>query len=287
MEDKIGNEKYINETLRKNNLHAKKKFGQNFLTNERILDSIIDLSEVDKDTLVIEVGPGLGSLTERILKRAGFLVSYEIDPDLIPILNDNFKDYDNFKLINEDILSIDINEDIKKYQGNLSKVYMVSNLPYYITTPIIIGMLEKTDKIKRYVMMMQKEVALRLTGKPNTKDYAEISVAIKYRGDSKIILNVPRTAFIPSPNVDSSVIAIDLYENKRYFPKDEKLFFEITRIAFNQRRKTLLNNLSTKYKKEVILKMIKDLGYKDAIRAEELTIDDFIKISDYMGDNNA
>ena len=179
-------------------------------------------------------------------------------------------------------LEADINSDINKYKKNFKNVYLVANLPYYITTPIILNTLSKTELITRYVMMMQKEVALRLTSKPKTKDYAAISIAIQYRGIAKTRINVPRTAFIPAPNVDSAVVRLDLYEEKKYFPKDEKLFFDLVKSSFTQRRKTLVNNLGNKYPKEFIYQMLDNNGFKQSIRAEELSIDDFIKLSDYI-----
>ncbi len=282
MPNKIGNSVFINQTMKTNDIRAKKKFGQNFLKDEKILNEIVDVSECNKDTLVIEVGPGLGSLTEVLCKKAGFVLAYEIDTELIPILKDNLKYYNNFEVINQDILDADINSDINKYKKDFKNVYLVANLPYYITTPIILNTLSKTDLITRYVMMMQKEVAERLTSKPKTKDYAAISIAILYRGIAKTRINVPRTAFIPAPNVDSAVVRLDLYDEKKYFPQNEELFFDLVKLSFTQRRKTLVNNLSSKYKKEFIYKMLNDNGYKESIRAEELSIDDFIKLSDYI-----
>ena len=280
MSGKIGTEGEINKTLKSNNLHAKKKFGQNFLKDQRILTSIRDISECDKDTLVIEVGPGLGGLTELLCEKAGFVLAYEIDNDLIDILHNNLAKFDNYEIINKDILEADVNNDIKKY--NFNKVYLVANLPYYITTPIITKLLTEVEAISRYVVLLQKEVAHRLAGKPSTKDYGAITLAIEYRGKAKVMLEVNRNAFIPAPNVDSSVLRIDIYDNKMYFPKDEKALFDLIRLSFNQRRKTLVNNLMDKYNKEFIINMLKDNGYKESIRAEELSIDDFIKLSDYI-----
>ena len=284
MSGKIGTETEINKTLKSNNLHAKKKFGQNFLKDERILTSIRDISECDKDTLVIEVGPGLGGLTELLCEKAGFVLAYEIDSDLIDILNNNLSKYSNYKIINKDILQVDVNKDIDEY--DYKKIYLVANLPYYITTPIITKILTEVERISRLVVLLQKEVAHRLAGKPSTKDYGAITLAIEYRGKAKVMLEVNRNAFIPAPNVDSSVIRIDIYEEKKYFPKDEKLFFDLIRLSFNQRRKTLVNNLMEKYDKEFILGMLKDCEYKETIRAEELSIDDFIKLSDYIKNRN-
>lgn len=285
MQGKIGTSSYINQALKENDLYAKKKFGQNFLNDQNILSSIVEHANIDKDTLVIEVGPGLGSLTEHLVKAAGFVLAYEIDKDLLPILDKNFKDCNNLKVINKDILEVDINKDIDEYKKDFKNVYLVANLPYYITTPIILGLLSKTDKIKRYVMMMQEEVADRICGKPKTKDYNALSIAIGYRAKAKLELKVPRTVFIPSPNVDSAVISLNLYDNPPYKAKNEELFFEFIRLCFNQRRKTLYNNLGTVYKKDFILKMFEDLNIKATVRSEELDIVDFIKMSDYIEDN--
>lgn len=282
MQGKIGNSVFLNKTLKENDLYAKKKFGQNFLTDQNILSSIVSSSEVTKDTLVIEVGPGLGSLTEHLCKNAGFVLCYEIDKDLIPILEDNLKEYDNFVVINKDILEVSINEDIEKYQKSFKNVYLVANLPYYITTPIILGLLSKTDKIRRYVMMMQLEVADRICGTPSTKDYNALSVLIAYKGQAKKVLKVPRTVFIPQPNVDSAVVRLDLYDNLPCKAKNEDLFFEFIRLCFSQRRKTLINNLSSKYSKDFVLKMLNDLNIKQTVRSEELTLQDFVNMSDYI-----
>lgn len=280
MSGKIGTEGSINSTLKKNNLHAKKKFGQNFLKDESILAKIRDISECDKDTLVIEVGPGLGGLTELLCEKAGYVIAYEIDNDLIGILHENLARFNNFEIINKDILLADVNEDINKH--NFKNIYLVANLPYYITTPIITKLLTEVERITRYVVLLQKEVAHRLAGKPSTKDYGAITLAIEYRGKAKVMLEVNRNAFIPAPNVDSSVLRIDIYDEKKYFPKNEKLFFELIRESFSQRRKTLVNNLGEKYTKEFVLKMLEENGYKPQVRAEELTIEDFIKLSDYL-----
>lgn len=285
MQGKIGNKAFINKALNDNNLSAKKKFGQNFLTDQNILNSISDSADIDKNTLVIEIGPGLGSLTEKLVQRAGFVLCYEIDKDLIPILKDNLKDYSNYEVINKDILEVDINKDIDEYKKNLENVYVVANLPYYITTPIILGLLSNTDKIKRYVMMMQLEVADRITGKPSTKDYNALSIAIKYRANAIKVLKVPRTVFVPEPNVDSAVVRLDLYEEKKYNAKDEVFFFKLIREAFSQRRKTLANNLSSIQSKDKTYEMLAFLGIKDSVRSEELTIEDFINISDYITQN--
>ena len=283
---KIGNKKFINENLNNNNLYAKKKFGQNFLTDQNILNSIVDVSNLTKDDLVIEIGPGLGSLTELLCEKAGFVLAYEIDTDLIPVLKQNLNEYNNFEIINKDILEVDINTDIDKYKKNYNNIYLVSNLPYYITTPIILNTLSKTNKIKRYVMMMQEEVADRICGKPKTKDYNALSIAIKYRATAKKAIRVPRTVFIPEPNVDSAVVVLDIYDTPKYKADNEELFFEFIRDCFSMRRKTLLNNLN-KYNKELITNMLNSYNIKLNVRAEELEIEDFINMSNYINKNKS
>ena len=282
MQAKIGNKNYINKQIEDNDFRIKKKFGQNFLTDQNILSEIIDAADLNSKTAVIEIGPGLGSLTERLVEKAGFVLCYEIDKEVIPLLKNNLISYNNYDVINKDILDVDINEDINKYLKDFDNIYVVANLPYYITTPIILGLLSKTDKIDRYVMMMQKEVADRICGKPKTKDYNALSIAIQYRCEAKKINNVPRTVFIPAPNVDSAIIRLDKYKEKVYEAKDEKFFFEFIRLCFNQRRKTLINNLSIKFEKDLILKMLKEFNIKENVRSEELEINDFIKLSDYL-----
>lgn len=282
MQGKIGNTNFVNKTLNENNLYAKKKFGQNFLTDQNILTSIVDAAILDKNTAVIEIGPGLGSLTEHLCSKAGFVLCYEIDGDLIPVLKKNLSSFNNYEIIQKDILDVDINEDIIRKLSNYNKIYVVANLPYYITTPIILGLLSKTDKIKRYVMMMQLEVAERICGKPKTKDYNALSIAIKYRANATKVCKVPRTVFIPAPNVDSAVVKLDLYEEKRYQALNEDFFFEFIRVCFSQRRKTILNNLTNKYPKDLIIKALEITNIKPTSRSEELDIEDFIRLSDKL-----
>jgi 16S rRNA (adenine1518-N6/adenine1519-N6)-dimethyltransferase len=285
MQAKIGNKAFVDKTLNENNLYAKKKFGQNFLTDQNILSNIVDSANIDNNTLVIEIGPGLGALTERLCQKAGFVLAYEIDSDLLPILDKNLEEFNNYNIINKDILEVDINEDINKYKNNLENVVLVANLPYYITTPIILGLLSKTTLIKKYIMMMQLEVADRICGKPKTKDYNALSIAVGYRAKATKCFNVPRTVFVPEPNVDSAVISLDLYDIPPYKANNEELFFKLIREAFNQRRKTLINNLSNSYSKELINKMLLNFNIKSNVRSEELGIDDFVNFSNYINEN--
>lgn len=286
MQNKIGTKAFVDKALNENNLYAKKKFGQNFLTDQNILSNIVLASECNKDSLVIEIGPGLGALTEILCESAGFVIAYEIDSDLIPVLNKNLEQFDNYEIINKDILEVDINEDINKYKKDYKNIILVANLPYYITTPIILGLLSKTNLIKKYVMMMQLEVADRICGKPKTKDYNALSIAIGYRAEATKCFNVSRKVFIPEPNVDSAVIKLDLYDNPSFKANDEELFFKLIREAFSQRRKTLVNNLSNNYNKELILKMLNEFNIKSNVRSEELTIANFVDFSNYISENN-
>ena len=286
MQNKIGTKAFVDKALNENNLYAKKKFGQNFLTDQNILSNIVLASECNKDSLVIEIGPGLGALTELLCESAGFVIAYEIDSDLIPVLNKNLEQFDNYEIINKDILEVDINEDINKYKKDYKNIILVANLPYYITTPIILGLLSKTNLIKKYVMMMQLEVADRICGKPKTKDYNALSIAIGYRAEATKCFNVSRKVFIPEPNVDSAVIKLDLYDNPPFKANDEELFFKLIREAFSQRRKTLVNNLSNNYNKELILKMLDEFNIKSNVRSEELTIANFVDFSNYISENN-
>ena len=285
MQGKIGNKAFVDKTLNDNKLYAKKKFGQNFLTDQNILSNIVDSANIDNNTLVIEIGPGLGALTERLCQKAGFVLAYEIDSDLLPILDKNLEEFNNYNIINKDILEVDINEDINKYKNNLENVVLVANLPYYITTPIILGLLSKTTLIKKYIMMMQLEVADRICGKPKTKDYNALSIAVGYRAKATKCFNVPRTVFVPEPNVDSAVISLDLYDIPPFKANNEDLFFKLIREAFNQRRKTLINNLSSSYSKELINKMLLNFNIKPNVRSEELGIDDFVNFSNYINEN--
>ncbi len=282
MKDKTGTIESINGLLKDNDFFIKKKFGQNFITDTNVLSNIVVKADI-KDCDVIEIGPGLGSLTYHLLKEAHSVVSYEIDTDLIPILTDMFKDYDNFTLINNDILKVDIDNELDKLFDGKHKICLVANLPYYITTAIILKLLEETDKIKSYTMMMQEEVADRICSKPAVKDYNSLSVAIQYRAKATKVLKISRNIFIPKPNVDSAVIKLDLYDVSPYKTKYEKEFFALVRAAFSMRRKTLVNNLKTNgYDKDKVLSFIKEKGLSESVRSEELDVELFKELTEYM-----
>ena len=248
---KIGTVGYVEHSVKQNHFQIKKQFGQNFLTDSHILEKIVEASEVTKKDAVIEIGPGLGALTEVLCEQAGFVLAYEIDKDLLPILEQNLKAFSNYKILNQDILKANILSDISLYLEKYNTIYLVANLPYYITTPILTGLLSQKLPISRYVMMMQLEVADRICGKPSTKDYNALSLWIEYRALAKKIMKVPRTVFIPSPNVDSAVVRLDVYKDPPMYCENERALFFVIQGAFAQRRKTLENNLSLKYDKKL------------------------------------
>lgn len=237
-------------------------------------------SSINEETLVVEIGPGLGSLTEILLSRGKAVLAYEIDKDLIPILEETFVGKPLY-LLNADILKRDIDEDIKSLNIEFSQVIVVANLPYYITTPIILKVLEESNIINELVVMMQLEVANRLTSKPSTKDYNSLSVVIQYKTTAKIALKVPRTVFVPAPNVDSAVVKLVVKEKREETPDNEKVFYKLVRSSFTQRRKTLVNNLSSQFgkPKQEIIDILETNGFRKDIRAEKLSVLDFIQLS--------
>jgi 16S rRNA (adenine1518-N6/adenine1519-N6)-dimethyltransferase len=263
--------------LNKYQMYAKKMYGQNFLINSNVLDVIVKNSDINKETCVIEIGPGIGSLTEMLALNAKKVLAYEIDSDMVTILQDTLASYDNVIIENVDILKANINDDIKKY-FNGDEVIVVANLPYYITTPIIFKLLEETE-IKKFLFMVQKEVGKRLTGKPKTKDYNALSVLMEYKTRSKIIYNVPRNSFFPEPNVDSVLIKIEAIKND-YTLNNEANFVKFIQACFLQRRKTLVNNLAEAYQmaKDDIIKTLVNQSFNEMIRAEELSLDDIVTI---------
>ena len=282
---KIGSIGFVQKSIKENQFKIKKKFGQNFLTDAGILKRIVDSAMLDKDTAVIEIGPGLGALTELLCEAAGFVLAYEIDADLLPILDQNLKEYTNYRVVLEDILKADVFKDIELYLNDYKKIYVVANLPYYITTPILLGLLSKKLPIQRYVTMMQLEVADRICGKPSTKDYNALSVWIEYKANAVKICKVPRSVFVPTPNVDSAVVRLDVYEEAPIKALDEDVFSKLIRQCFVQRRKTLYNNLSLAYDKEKIHTMLEDLRISPSIRAEVLSLEDFVRMSNYLTQN--
>lgn len=280
---KVGTSTHVKTTIKNQDFHIKKKFGQNFLVDQNILNKIVSIPSLSEETLVVEIGPGMGSLTEHLMERSKHVLAYEIDKDLIPILNKTFSGR-NVTIKNADFLKSDIDRDIEELNIEYDRVVVVANLPYYITTPIIMKIIEESSVVKEMVLMMQLEVARRLTSKPSTKDYNSLSIAIQYKTKAEIALKVPRTVFIPAPNVDSAIVKLVVKDELEVFPENEELFYKIVRSSFTQRRKTLVNNLfaALSVPKTYTIEMLEDLGYNPQARAESLRVEDFVRISDYM-----
>ena len=265
----------MKETLQENNFNVKKKFGQNFIIDKNIIESIIKKSEIDKDTLVIEIGPGAGSLTNKLGEVAKTVLAYEIDESVKPILEKNI--HSNTKIIYDDFLKRNVLEDIKNY--DYKRLYVVANLPYYITTPIIIKLIEDKLDIDKIVVMVQKEVGNRFKAKPNTKEYNSLSIFLNYYYNVEKILDVSKNVFIPKPNVDSIVVS---FTKKERIPlKNEDIFFKLIRDSFKQKRKTLKNNLKG-YDLDKIEKILKKHNLDLQVRAESLPIEIFIEISNNL-----
>ena len=264
----------------------KKRFGQNFLIDDRVLDKIIDASFITKEDTVLEIGPCIGTLTERLLERAGTVIAVEIDRDLVGILKETLSEYDNLVLINDDILKVDIRALADEYNGGRS-IKIIANLPYYITTPIIMGIYESGAPVEEITVMVQKEVAMRMQAQPGTKDYGALSLAVAYYAEPYIAANVPRNCFMPRPNVDSAVIRLTSFKEPPVDVKDPKLMFRIIRAVFNQRRKTMVNSLhgsqELQYSKEEIRDAVLEAGLSEDIRGEKLSLKEFALISDILG----
>ena len=265
------------EIVKKYNFKFSKSLGQNFLHDESVLDSIVDGAGVCKDDLIIEIGPGVGSLTAKLLQKAGNVVSIELDNDLIPILQNELSQEQNFTLIHKDALKVDFNEIIKDHES----VKLVANLPYYVTTPIIIKLLKEEYNFKSLTIMIQKEVAERIDAKPNCKEYGSLSLLVQYYCNTQIIKRVSPGAFIPQPKVESIVIKLDRLEKPRVDVTDEDLMFKIIRNAFNMRRKTLLNGVKfLNMKKEDILKAFENASIDPKRRGETLSLEEFRNLTE-------
>lgn len=269
--------KKMQTTLDANKFHFKKNFGQNFIVDENLINSIITKSEIDKETLVIEIGPGAGSLTAKLAKSAKQVLCYEIDKDLEPILKQNVVD-SNVNIIFQDFLKCDVLPDLKKY--SYKKLYVVANLPYYITTPIIMKLIEDRIPVDKIVVMVQKEVGDRFKAEPNSKDYGSLSIFLQYYFNIRKLIDVSRNVFIPKPNVDSIVVEFSKKE-RIYDVKNEPLFFTLVKDSFTQKRKTLRNNLK-QYDLDIIEEVLSKHGFTLTVRAEQLSIDIFVEIANAL-----
>ena len=278
----LGNPQNTIEILKKYNFSFQKKFGQNFLIDTHVLDKIIAAAEITKDDFVLEIGPGIGTMTQYLAESAGKVTAVEIDKSLIPVLEDTLKEYQNVTIINEDVLKLDLNDLVLKENGG-RPIKVVANLPYYITTHIIMGLFEKHVPLESITVMVQKEVADRMQVGPGTKDYGALSLAVQYYAKPYIVANVPPNCFMPRPKVGSAVIRLTVHQEPPVHVEDEKLMFGIIRASFNQRRKTLANGLKNSAElnlsREVIAECIEELGKGPGIRGEALTLEEFAMLS--------
>ena len=282
----LGNPKNTIEIIQKYEFMFQKKFGQNFLIDTHVLEKIISAAGITKNDCVLEIGPGIGTMTQYLAENAGHVVAVEIDRNLIPILKETLADYDNVTVINEDILRVDIKTLAEEYNGG-KPIKVVANLPYYITTPIIMGLFESGVPIDNITVMVQKEVADRMKEGPGSKDYGALSLAVQYYAEPEIVANVPPNCFIPRPNVGSAVIRLTRHKEMPVEVKNPALMFKIIRASFNQRRKTLQNGLGNApelpYTKEQIAAAIAEMGLTPTIRGEALSLAQFAQLSDILG----
>ena len=285
--EKLSNPQKTIEVLQKYNFSFQKKFGQNFLIDPHVLDKIIAAAEITKDDFVLEIGPGIGTLTQYLAEAAREVVAVEIDSTLIPILKDTLSAYDNVSVINEDVLKVDLRKLAEERNGG-KPIKVVANLPYYITTPIIMSLFESHVPLKSLTVMVQKEVALRMQAGPGTKDYGALSLAVQYYASPYLAANVPPNCFMPRPNVGSAVIRLTRFEETPVQVKDEKLLFRLIRASFNQRRQTLQNGLVNSqeldFTKEQVAAAIATLGVSPSVRGEALTLEQFAALANALSE---
>lgn len=273
--------------LERHGFTFKKSFGQNFLTDTNILQKIVDTAEVDKNVNVIEIGPGIGALTEFLAEKAAEVMAFEIDERLIPILADTLRDFDNVQVVNQDILKADLQTQIKQFKNPDFPIKVVANLPYYITTPILMHLIESKIPFAEFVVMMQKEVADRISAGPNTKAYGSLSIAVQYYMEAEVAFIVPRTVFVPAPNVDSAILKMVRRNQPLVEVQDEDFLFDVAKASFVHRRKTLWNNLTNRFGKseEIRAKLeaaLEQAELQPSIRGEALSIMDFARLADAL-----
>lgn len=282
----LGNTRNTAEIIGKYQFHFQKKYGQNFLIDSNILDKIIESAQLTKDDCVLEIGPGIGTMTQYLAEQAGEVVAVEIDKNLIPILEDTLSDYSNVTILNEDILKLDISKIVEERNGG-KPIKVVANLPYYITTPIIMALFESHVPLLSVTIMVQKEMADRMQVGPGTKDYGALSLAVQYYAKPEIITRVPASCFMPKPNVDSTVIRLTRYEKPPVEVEDEAYLFAVIRASFNQRRKTLANGLANAgnlgVNRQVVEETLDEMGLSRQIRGETLDLKQFTDLSNRLG----
>lgn len=273
--------------LERHGFTFKKSFGQNFLTDTNILQKIVDTAEIDENVNVIEIGPGIGALTEFLAENAAEVMAFEIDDRLVPILADTLRDFDNIQVINKDVLKADLQTEIQKFKNPDLPIKVVANLPYYITTPILMHLIESKIPFTEFVVMMQKEVADRISAEPNTKAYGSLSIAVQYYMTAKVAFIVPRTVFVPAPNVDSAILKMVRREDPLVQVQDEDFLFDVSKASFVHRRKTLWNNLTNRFGKTEDVKVkletaLEKAELKPNLRGEALSIADFGRLADAL-----
>ena len=273
--------------LERHGFTFKKSFGQNFLTDTNILQKIVDTAEIDDQVNVIEIGPGIGALTEFLAERAAEVMAFEIDHRLVPILADTLRDFDNVTVVNADILKVDLAQHIQNFKNPDLPIKVVANLPYYITTPILMHLIESGIPFSEFVVMMQKEVADRISAQPNTKAYGSLSIAVQYYMTAKVAFIVPRTVFVPAPNVDSAILKMVRRPEPAVEVEDESFFFKISKASFTHRRKTLWNNLTgyfgkTEEVKDKLTKALDQAGLSPSVRGEALSLAEFASLADAL-----
>ncbi len=281
---RLSNPKVTIETIKKYNFAFQKRFGQNFLIDSHVIDKIIEAADITKDDIIVEIGPGIGTMTQYLCENAKKVYAIEIDKNLIPILADTLAPYDNVEVVNQDVLKT----DIEALAGKGNKVKVVANLPYYITTPIIMGLFENHIPAESITVMVQKEVAYRMQAEPGGKDYGALSLAVQYYAEPYIAANVPPNCFMPRPGVGSAVIRLTAYDNPPVKVKDERLMFKLIRASFNQRRKTLQNGINNSgevsFTKEQVENALLKMGLPASVRGETLTLEQFAMLSDLLGE---
>lgn len=281
--EKLSNPQVTIEIIKKYNFAFQKRFGQNFLIDGHVVEKIINAAEITKDDTVLEIGPGIGTMTQYLAEAAGKVFAVEIDKNLLPVLEETLADYNNVTVINEDILKVDINALLGDKAKN---VKVVANLPYYITTPIIMGLFENHIPAKSITVMVQKEVAQRMQAKPGSKDYGALSLAVQYYAEPYIVANVPPNCFMPRPNVGSAVIKLTSWDKPPVEVDNERLMFDLIRASFNQRRKTLQNGINNapnlSFTKEQVIGALKEMGLSESIRGEALTLEQFAELSNIL-----
>ncbi len=273
--------------LERHGFTFKKSFGQNFLTDTNILQKIVDTAEIDDRVNVIEIGPGIGALTEFLAERAAQVMAFEIDHRLVPILADTLRDFDNVTVVNEDILKVDLAKHIQNFKNPELPIKVVANLPYYITTPILMHLIESGIPFSEFVVMMQKEVADRISAQPNTKAYGSLSIAVQYYMTAKVAFIVPRTVFVPAPNVDSAILKMVRRPEPAVAVEDESFFFKVSKASFTHRRKTLWNNLTGYFGKaeevkDKLTKALDQAGLSPSVRGEALSLAEFARLADAL-----